>query len=133
MSYAGQSNSLIMQHAEDSFISQDGLINEGEISTRLGLKGIPYLAEKIIVERDLSFLEEYFCRYHISQISSKKTISVIKKAKNEQKTFSTGVSINNTVELKDVAQNVGRLRLIVSNVLILLQRSCIFDSKHIHF
>ena len=76
-------------------MSKNGLINEGEISTRLGLKGIPFLAEKIIVERDLSFLEEYFCRYHISQISSKKTISVIKKAKEEGKIFTVGVSINN--------------------------------------
>jgi len=95
MNFAAQSESLIMQHAEDNILSEGGLINEGEISTRLGLKGIPFLAEKIIVERDLSFLEEYFCRYHISQISSEKTISVIKKAKNEGKIFTTGVSINN--------------------------------------
>ena len=95
MNFAGQSNALVMQHAEDNMLSKDGLINEGEISTRLGLKGIPSLAEKIIVERDLSFLEEYFCRYHISQISSGKTVSVIQKAKNEGKIFSTGVSINN--------------------------------------
>jgi len=95
MNYAGQSQSLIMQHAEDNILSKDGLINEGEISTRLGLKGIPSLAEKIIVERDLSFLEEYFCRYHISQISSEKTVSVIKKAKEEGKIFTVGVSINN--------------------------------------
>ena len=95
MNLASQSESLIMQHAEDNILSQDGLINEGEISTRLGLKGIPFLAEKIIVERDLSFLEEYFCRYHISQISSEKTISVIKKAKKEGKIFTTGVSVNN--------------------------------------
>ena len=95
MNFASQSESLIMQHAEDNILSHGGLINEGEISTRLGLKGIPFLAEKVIVERDLSFLEEYFCRYHISQISSEKTISVIKKAKNEGKIFTTGVSINN--------------------------------------
>ena len=95
MNYAGQSQSLIIQHAEDNILSEGGLINEGEISTRLGLKGIPSLAEKIIVERDLSFLEEYFCRYHISQISSIKTVSVIKKAKEEGKIFTTGVSINN--------------------------------------
>ena len=95
MNFASQSESLIMQHAEDNVLSNGGLINDGEISTRLGLKGIPFLAEKIIVERDLSFLEEYFCRYHISQISSKKTISVIKKAKKDGKIFSTGVSINN--------------------------------------
>ena len=95
MNFAGQSQALIMQHAEDNILSDGGLINEGEISTRLGLKGIPFLAEKIIVERDLSFLEEYMCRYHISQISSRKTIDVVKKAKSEGKSFTTGVSINN--------------------------------------
>jgi len=95
MNFASQSNSLVMQHAEDNILSKDGLINEGEISTRLGLKGIPYLAEKIIVERDLSLLDEYFCRYHISQISSEKTIQVIAKAKKEGKIFTTGVSVNN--------------------------------------
>ncbi len=95
MSLASQSNALIMQHAEDNILSENGVINEGEISTRLGLKGIPSLAEKIIVERDLSFLEEYFCRYHISQISSEKTVQAIKKAKKDGKIFSTGVSINN--------------------------------------
>ena len=95
MSFASQSDSLIIQHAQDNILSEGGLINEGEISTRLGLKGIPFLAEKIIVERDLSFLDEYFCRYHISQVSSEKTISVIEKAKNDGKIFTTGVSINN--------------------------------------
>ena len=95
MNFASQSQSLVMQHAEDNILSKNGLINEGEISTRLGLKGIPFLAEKIIVERDLAFLEEYFCRYHISQISSAKTVSVIKKAKKDGKIFTTGVSINN--------------------------------------
>ena len=95
MNFAAQSESLIMQHAEDNILSEGGLINEGEISTRLGLKGIPFLAEKIIVERDLSFLEEHFCKYHVSQISSEKTVSVIKKAKEEGKIFTTGVSINN--------------------------------------
>ena len=95
MNFASQSKSLIMQHAEDNILAQGGLINEGEISTRLGLKGIPFLAEKIIIERDLAFLEEYFCKYHISQISSKKTVSVIKKAKEDGKIFTTGVSINN--------------------------------------
>ena len=95
MNYASQSDSLIIQHAEDTSLSESGLINEGEISTRLGLKGIPYLAEKIIVERDLSLLEEYFCRYHISQVSSEKTVDVIKNAKGKGKIFTAGVSINN--------------------------------------
>ena len=95
MNFASQSQSLIMQHAEDSILSEGGLINDGEISTRLGLQGIPSLAEKIIVERDLAFLDEYPCRYHISQVSSEKTIPVIRKAKKEGKIFTAGVSINN--------------------------------------
>jgi dihydroorotase len=95
MNFASQSQALIMQHAEDKYLSNGGLINDGEISTRLGLEGIPALAEKIIVERDLALLEEYFCRYHISQVSSEKTVSVIRKAKNEGKIFTAGVSINN--------------------------------------
>ena len=95
MNFASQSNSLIMQHAEDNVLSKGGQINDGEVSTRLGLKGIPSIAEKIIVERDLAFLDEYFCRYHISQVSSEKTVSVIKKAKDNGQIFSSGVSINN--------------------------------------
>ena len=95
MNFASQSDSLIMQHAEDNILSEGGHINDGEISTRLGLQGIPSLAEKIIVERDLAFLEEFFCRYHILQVSSEKTINVIKKAKKEGKNFTAGVSINN--------------------------------------
>jgi len=95
MNFASQSGSLIIQHAEDNILSEGGLINDGEISTRLGLQGIPALAEKIIVERDLSFLDEYFCRYHISQISSEKTVHIIRNAKNSGKKFTSGVSINN--------------------------------------
>jgi len=95
MNFASQSDSLIMQHAEDNILSKGGLINDGEISTRLGLQGIPDLAERIIDERDLEMLEEYFCKYHISQVSSKKTVSIIKKNKEEGKIFTAGVSINN--------------------------------------
>ena len=95
MKYANDIDALIIQHAEDSYLSAEGLINEGEISTRLGLEGIPDIAEKIIVERDLSLLENSFCRYHISQISSAKTIEVVRKNKNSGKKFSCGVSINN--------------------------------------
>ena len=85
---------LIMQHAEDQELSQNGLVNDGIISTKLGLQGIPDLAEKIIIERDLTLLEDFNCRYHISQISSSKSIDVISHKKNNVD-FTTGVSINN--------------------------------------
>ena len=95
MDYASDIGVLIMQHAEDYELSKNACINDGEIATRLGLEGVSSIAEKIIIERDLSLLSEYPCRYHINQISSKNSLEVIKKNKNNGKKFSVGVSINN--------------------------------------
>ncbi len=94
MDYASDMGVLIMQHVEDYELSKNGCINEGEMATRLGLQSIPSIAEKIIIERDLTLLEEFPCRYHINQISSQKSVEVIKKNKNNGKKFTTGVSIN---------------------------------------
>lgn len=95
MNYAADLGVLIMQHVEDLELSKNGCINEGEVSTRLGLEGISYIAEKIILERDLSLLNEFPCRYHVNQISSKETLEVIKQNKEIGKKFTVGVSINN--------------------------------------
>ncbi len=95
MDYASDIGVLIMQHVEDYELSKNGCINEGEVSTRLGLQGISYIAEKIIIERDLSLLNEFPCRYHINQISSKESLEVIKRNKESGLDFSVGVSINN--------------------------------------
>jgi len=85
---------LIMQHAEDFELSKNGMVNDGIIATKLGLQGIPDLAEKIIIERDLTLLEDFNCRYHISQISSSKSVDAINQ-KKDVVDFTTGVSINN--------------------------------------
>ena len=85
---------LIMQHAEDYDLSKNGMINSGIIATKLGLSGIPDVAERIIIERDLTLLENIKCRYHISQVSSEKSVQIIKERKDKVK-FTTGVSINN--------------------------------------
>ena len=95
MDYASDIGVLIIQHVEDYELSKNGCINEGEVSTRLGLGGISYIAEKIIIERDLSLLNEFPCRYHINQISSKHSLSVIERNKENGLEFSVGVSINN--------------------------------------
>ena len=94
MNSANDLDSLIMQHAEDFELSKDGMINEGIISTKLGLQGIPEMAELIIIERDLTLLNYIKCRYHISQISSGKSVDLIRDKKENLK-FSCGVSINN--------------------------------------
>ncbi len=85
---------LIMQHAEDLELSKNGMVNDGIIATKLGLQGIPDIAEKIIIERDLTLLEDLNCRYHVSQISSSKSVDIIGQ-KKDLVNFTTGVSINN--------------------------------------
>ena len=94
MTSAFDLNSLVIQHAEDFDLAENGMMNDGIISTKLGLQGIPDFAEKIIIDRDLALLEEHKCRYHVSQISSSKSITTIKEKKNFLK-FTCGVSINN--------------------------------------
>ncbi len=95
MNYASDIDVLIMQHTEDYDLAKNSCINQGEVATRLGLQGVSDIAEKIIIERDLSLLSEFPCRYHINQISSKNSLNVIKKNKSNGVKFSTGVSINN--------------------------------------
>ncbi len=95
MNYASDIDVLIMQHAEDYELAKNSCINEGEIATRLGLEGVSNLAEKIIIERDLTLLSKFPCRYHINQISSKSSLDVIKKRKKNGRKFTVGVSINN--------------------------------------
>ena len=94
MNSASDLDTLIMQHAEDYELAKDGMINEGIIATKLGLQGIPEMAELIIIDRDLTLLNYINCRYHISQISSGRSVELIKNNKNNLK-FTCGVSINN--------------------------------------
>ena len=94
MTSAHDLNCLILQHAEDFELSKNGMINDGIIATKLGLQGITDIAELIIIERDLTLLENINCRYHISQISSSKSVETIRRRKKRVK-FTCGVSINN--------------------------------------
>ncbi len=92
LNYAKSFDGLIIQHAEEADLSNGGMVNEGEISTRMGLKGIPSYAEAMIVQRDLWFVKETMCRYHVSHISTKETVEIIRKAKEENLPISCDTS-----------------------------------------
>ena len=95
LNYAKNKDALIIQFPQDNEISKNGVVHEGFLSTKLGLKGIPDIAEQLIIERDLRLLEQYNGRYHISQLSSKKSLEIIRSAKAKGLNFTVGVSINN--------------------------------------
>lgn len=79
--YSQNFGSLIITHCDEKSISQDGKMNEGTTSTVLGLKGIPALAEELMVGRNI-FLAEYTnAPIHISNISTQKSVNLIKQAK----------------------------------------------------
>ena len=81
--YVKSFNGLIIQHPEDQSLTSEGVMNESEVSTRLGLKGIPYYAEPIIIERDLWLVRETNTRYHINHVSTAAAVKIIRNAKKE--------------------------------------------------
>ena len=83
LEYSKAFNSLVIQFPEDKNLVNDGVMNEGEISTRLGLAGIPSIAEVITIERDLRLVEVTGARYHVSCISTADSVEVIRNAKKK--------------------------------------------------
>ncbi|KAA5547387.1 dihydroorotase [Adhaeribacter rhizoryzae] len=79
--YVQYFNGLVMQRPRDKYLSQLGLMHEGIVSTRLGLKGIPALAEEVIVSRDLQLLEYSGGKLHFSLLSSAGSVEKIRQAK----------------------------------------------------
>uniref|UniRef100_A0A7V3ZXB5 Dihydroorotase n=1 Tax=candidate division WOR-3 bacterium TaxID=2052148 RepID=A0A7V3ZXB5_UNCW3 len=76
-------NGLVISHAEDKALTHMGLANESAITTRLGLRGMPVAAEVIAIFRDLELARLTGGRLHIAHVSSKSSIELIKKAKEE--------------------------------------------------
>lgn len=93
--YGKNTDILVIQFAQDNELSENGMINDSLQATKLGLKSIPETAEQLIIERDLRLLENYNTKYHIALISSKKSLEIIKNAKERGLKFTVGVSINN--------------------------------------
>ena len=82
LSYAATHDLLIMQHPEEPALARDGFMNEGELATRLGIPGVPSVAEVIVVERDLRLVELTEGRYHAAHVSTAATIEAIRQAKS---------------------------------------------------
>jgi len=81
LSYARTFDALIMQHPEDPRLAAEGAMNEGETAARLGLSGIPAVAEVIMVERDLRLVESTGGRLHIGHVSTAASLDRIRRAK----------------------------------------------------
>ena len=73
----------IIDHCEDKALSDNGIINEGQVSAKLGLKGIPAAAEEVMVARDLTLAKVTKARVHIAHVSTKGSVELVRRAKEE--------------------------------------------------
>lgn len=81
LEYSKAFNVPIISHCEDINLSQDGVINEGRFSVEIGLRGIPYVAEEIMVARDILLAELTGGRLHIAHVSTEGSVRLIRQAK----------------------------------------------------
>jgi dihydroorotase len=81
MDYAKQFDAVVIAHSEDEALAGKGVVNEGVISTRLGMAGWPAAAEDIMVARDIRLAELTGCRLHVAHISTAGSVDLVRQAK----------------------------------------------------
>jgi len=81
--YARYHNLVVISHCEDLELSAGGVMNEGPISARIGLSGIPSISEEIIVEREISIARFTGCPVHIAHVSTAGSVQKIRRAKED--------------------------------------------------
>jgi len=94
MTYARDFDALIVHHTEDPALVGEGVMNEGEFASRLGLGGIPVEAETIMLERDMRLVKLTGARYHAASITCRDSLAIIARAKNEGLPVTAAVTIN---------------------------------------
>ena len=94
LTYARDFDALIMHHAEDADLARSGVMNEGELASRLGLSGIPREAEAIVLDRDMRLVGLVGSRYHAALISTGLSLDIMSRAKAAGLPVTCGASIN---------------------------------------
>ena len=97
LTYARDFGVLIMQHVEEASLAAEGVMNEGELASRLGLMGVPREAETVMLERDLRLVRLTGARYHAAMISCSDSVEIVRRAKEDGLPVTCGVSVNNLV------------------------------------
>ena len=93
LTYARDFDALIVHHTEDPDLA-DGVMNEGELSARLGLIGTPSAAEAIILERDMRLVALTGGRYHAASLTCRESLEVLRRAKEAGLAVTASASIN---------------------------------------
>ena len=83
MEYLAQRDGVVLQHCIDPGLAAGGQMHEGEVSSRLGMAGVPSEAEEIVIARDLALVRLTGARYHAQHVSTAGAVELIAGAKAE--------------------------------------------------
>ena len=97
LQYGSDFEGLVIAFSQEPNIKGSGVVNEGIVSTRLGLKGIPALAEELQIAKNLFILEYTGGKLHIPTISTAKSAELILEAKNKGLQVTCSVSVHNLI------------------------------------
>ncbi|VAX38013.1 Dihydroorotase [hydrothermal vent metagenome] len=123
--YSKMADVLLIQHCEDPLLSAGGVMNEGFVSTLLGLKGDPGVSESVIVARDIELAKYVDARIHLAHMSLRRSMDLIRVAKSQGvqvtaeacphhftitdetvKSFNTNAKVNPPLRTKDDVEAV---------------------------
>ncbi len=102
LQYVQDFNGLVIAFCNDATIKGKGVVHEGIVATQLGLKGIPPLAEEIVLARNLFLLEYTGGKIHVPTISTVQSVQMIKEAKAKGLNVTCSVAVHNLVLTDDV-------------------------------
>jgi len=105
LQYAQDFDGMVIAYSCDALIKGKGVVHEGIVSTKLGLKGIPALAEEVMVARNLFLLEYTGGKMHIPTVSTEKSVALIREAKAKGLNVTCSVAVHNMVLTDDVLTN----------------------------
>jgi len=112
LTYARDFDALIVHHTEDPDLVGEGVMNEGELASRLGLIGVPNTAEAVVLERDMRLVALTGGRYHAASLTCVDSIEILKRAREASLRVTASASINHlTLNENDIGPYRSFLKL----------------------
>jgi dihydroorotase len=105
LEYVKGFDGIIAQHAQDPRLTKSAQMNEGAISSRLGLAGWPALAEESIIARDIMLTELTGSRLHVCHVSTRRSVELIREAKSKGIQVTAEVTAHHLLLTEDLAES----------------------------
>ena len=127
LEYAKKFDIPVINHAEDNCLVNEGLINEGSQSVRLGLTGNPDIAESTMIFRDLSIADYVSGKIHIPHVTSKKSVDIIKEFKSKGVNVTAEVTPHHLCLTEDIVKKYNTSAKVAPPIRVLEDKKALID------